>query len=315
MRVGVLRLVLVVGVSAAVARCGGVIAGGSDGGGDGSSSGSCSTSANCPSGQVCYFPISGGCAATGSCRPMVACSKGPTACTCNGTTTQACGPAGYTPTPVQHMGACGDGDVGPGPGPCGSGVACELCDVSGYAPTPVSQPATMHNACTPTEMANFATACFSTSATAQTCQAWQTAEADAGSCLGCVFTLQSAATWGPLVCTSSSCIVNTAGCVDVVLQQTAAEKSAGGPGSCGDLENASYGCEEYACGTCSSTDFSTCVQSATANECKSYEDAVASTAGPCAMLDTDAAPGAAKCFPQTDTDIPSFLNVFCGTGP
>ena len=307
-----LRVVLVVGVLAPGARCGGLIAGGSDGGAD-ASSGSCASSAECPAGEGCYFPLAQGCSASGQCRPQVTCKGGPV-CTCSDTTTFACVTAGYAPMPLLHTGPCDDGGIVPEPPPCGSGVACELCDVSGYTPTPMSQPATMHDACTPTEMANFVTACFSANATQQTCQAWQAAEADAGSCLGCVFTLQSAATWGPIVCTSTSCSVNTAGCVDLVLQQTAAEKSAGGPGSCGDLENASYGCEEYACGTCSSTDFSTCAQSATANECKSYADAISSTTGACASLD-DAGAVATICSPQTANGIPAFLNLFCGTGP
>ena len=102
--------------------------------------------------------------------------------------------------------------------------------------------------------------------------------------------------------------------MDLVLHQVAQEKSAGGPGSCGDLVNASFGCDDYACGTCAASDFQTCIQSATFNECKAYADAVSSTTGACAVLQSDAG-AASSCYPQTSVDVKSFLNVFCGTGP
>jgi hypothetical protein len=218
--------------------------------------------------------------------------------------------------PVRHTGPCSDSGI-IGPGPCSSGLACELCDVSGYAPTPMAKPATS-NACSSKELAAFTTACFGPNATQQTCQAWQTSEPDGGSCAPCLFTLQSAASWGPLVCTSAACSLNTGGCVDLVSQQVNRETAQGGTGSCGDLVSASYGCTDYACGTCDATgspsDFDTCSQAATAVECKSYADAVSSPTGACGFLNGDAS-SAATCFPQTNNDVTAFLNVFCGTGP
>ena len=199
-------------------------------------------------------------------------------------------------------------------GGCSSGLACELCNVSGYTPVAQSAPKVMQYACTSQQIQDFTTACVGPNATSTTCNAWQTAQSDAGNCLGCIFTLQTAAAWGPLVCTNVSCSFNTAGCVDLELGQVSQEKQAGGAGSCGDLIDASYGCQDYACGTCTTTssDFTQCTQSATANECKPYVDAVTNGA-PCAALNGDAGP--AQCFPQTDTDVPAFVNVFCGTGP
>jgi hypothetical protein len=312
----VLRLVLAVLVVVPVARCGGVITSPSDGGaGDGSAAIPCGPSGGCPTGYGCFFPISEGCGAVGQCLQGVFtnCKAGP-ACTCDGKTELVtCGPPGYAKKPVQYTGQCKDGGV-VSPPPCASGLACELCDVSGYAPTLMSPPATMSHACTSQELAAFATACLGSSASQQTCQSWQTAQGDAGTCLPCLFTLQSSAAWGPVVCSSSSCSVNTAGCVDLALAQVGLEKAKGGPGSCGDLVNASYGCQDYACGTCASSDFNTCVQSALANECKPYGDALDANNGPCAMLQGDAS-SPTVCFPSSDTDIPGFLNVFCGTGP
>ena len=211
------------------------------------------------------------------------------------------------------------GDGGGDASACSSGLACELCDVSGYTPTTQSAPTQMANACTQQQITDFSTACFGTSATQTTCNAWQTANADAGSCVTCVFTLQSAAAWGALVCTSTSCSLNSPGCLDLELSQVSKEKQAGGTGSCGDILSDSYGCQDYACGTCSNTggttsDFSTCVNAALNAECKSYGDKF-STDPACAALQGDAAPaGAMNCFPQADTDVPNFVNVFCGTG-
>ncbi len=198
---------------------------------------------------------------------------------------------------------------------CGSGLACELCDVSGYTPTTQSAPAAPSNACSSTDIQGFTTACFGTGATQQTCSAWQSS-APSG-CVSCLLTQQTASTWGALVCTTQSCSVNTPGCVDLALGQVSKEKSQGGSGSCGDLINASYGCQDYACGTCSTTDgpptsFSQCTQSAIANECATYASAVNSTTGACASIAGDAGAGpAALCFPASDTDIPAFLSYFC----
>jgi len=184
-------------------------------------------------------------------------------------------------------------------------------------PAARSQP----NACSSQEIDAFVAACFGATTTQTTYNAWQTKEADAGACLGCVFTLQTSKAWGPLVCTSTSCLLNRAGCVDLFLGQVSQETSSGGSGSCGDLLGAIYGCQDYACNTCDTTppgssDYDTCAQAAATNECKSYVGPVDSATGPCAMLTTDASPpGATSCFSEQDTDMPAFMNAFCGTGP
>lgn len=236
-----------------------------------------------------------------------------------------CSGGGVTKTDAGDSGGK-DGNVKPDTGGgdsgvCGSGLACEQCDVSGYSVTTQSAPSATANACTQTQITGFAAACFGTAATQTTCNTWQTAntpDAGGGNCLNCLFTLQSTSAWGFLVCTSSSCSINTPGCVDLVLHQQAQEKVANGAGSCGDLINASYGCQDYACSTCATTgapnsDFDNCAKSAVASECKSYVTPIDSPTGPCATLQGDAAPAAANnCFPQSDADIPNMANMFCG---
>ncbi len=248
----------------------------------------------------------------GQCVPASTMACGGQGCGCNNLAVTQCG--SYASAPLASEWSCSDvADSGKPPPPCVSSVACEQCDVSGYSPTVMSKPLVELNACTQQEMADFVTACFSSTATQQTCNAWQMSVSDAGPCVSCVLTLQSSSAWGAFVCTSSTCTTNIGGCVDLVLGEVSQEKKAGGSGSCGDLVNAAYGCQFYACDTCSTPDFDTCVQSASANECSSYETPITSPSGPC-PLTMDAGP-IAKCFPQANTDITSFLNVFCGTGP
>jgi len=195
---------------------------------------------------------------------------------------------------------------------CGSGLACEMCDVTGYSPTEMAAPIGPNaGACSSDDISAFDTACLATTATAQTCQTWQSSASSA--CLNCLFTASTASSWGFLVCdTTGSCSVNTGGCVDLELSQTSMEKNAGGSGSCGDAVNANFGCQDYACGSCSDTDFDTCDQSAIANECASYVAPVDSTTGPCASLNGDGGTPAAICFPQTDTDDVTMATYMCG---
>lgn len=282
-----------------------------DAGSDAFVSTPCKSSADCPTGTGCAYPADAGCSATLHCLPAPnpgACKAMP-ACSCTGTSVSICG--GGSSAPVAHVGAC---EVGCG-GMCGSCLACELCDVSGYTPTPMAAPIASPNACSPMEISDLVAACYGTSSTQQTCDAWQAAETDAGACLGCVFTLQSASAWGAFVCTSTSCSPNMAGCVDLELGQVSQEKQSGGTGSCGDLLDVSDGCLDYACATCNAADNVTCTNSATRNECKNYVD-TASNSPQCAALQGDAATAKLQsCFPQADTGFLSFVNVFCGSGP
>jgi hypothetical protein len=192
----------------------------------------------------------------------------------------------------------------------GSGLSCEMCDVSGFTPDTMQKPiGPMAMACTDNDISNFITAC-GMSGTASACSMWEMSTSM--TCVGCVITQSTASSWGPIVCTSSTqCSYNAQGCVDLTLNQVSMEKSSGGAGSCGDLLNASYGCQDYACGTCSTTDFPNCANSAVANECSSYATAAQSTTGPCGAIDGSASE--TSCFLQGgDSDISALVTLMCG---
>jgi len=208
-------------------------------------------------------------------------------------------------------------DTGPDAAACSSGLTCEICD-GNFTATQMTAPFEKAGACTQNDVAAFVTACGASS-TQQTCDAWQTAQADAGpSCLDCVFSSVNGAKWGVYVCDdiTGACTFNTPGCLDVALMTVTQEKQAGGAGSCGDLYNDAYSCEEYACNGCvTQTEFDKCLESADANECKSYADLAYATTGKCAAVnDPDASAQINSCFDQTDADLATMTALLCGPG-
>jgi hypothetical protein len=208
-------------------------------------------------------------------------------------------------------------DGGDGAAACASGTTCEVCD-GNFQTSQMTAPYNKAGACTQNDIAAFVTACGANS-TQQTCDAWQTAEVDAGpSCLDCTFSSQSAAKWGVYVCddNAGTCFINTPGCLDVALATVSQEKQAGGSGSCGDLYNDAYMCEGYSCNSCTAqSDFDKCLQSADANECKKYADLAYATTGACAAAnDPDASATINSCFNQNDTDLATMTALLCGPG-
>jgi hypothetical protein len=201
------------------------------------------------------------------------------------------------------------GPVDAGGCEAGSGLSCEQCDTSGYTPVEMQMPiGPMAAMCTDADISAFVTACGVTG-TQTTCGAWEASASK--TCSGCLLTAQSASTWGPLVCgTTMHCAYNSGGCIDLALGQVTEEVSQGGAGSCGDAVNASFGCQDYACDTCSTTDFATCATSAETNECEAYTAAQTSTTGPCGAIDGGAIETA--CFPQDDSDITTMVTFMCG---
>jgi hypothetical protein len=115
---------------------------------------------------------------------------------------------------------------------------------------------------------------------------------------------------------NGNCNLNVGGCVDVVSNMVSQEKQANGAGSCGDLINADFGCESYACNNCSSdSDYNACITSADMNECSQYHTPFASTTGACAFLN-DASALVNACFANNDTDFQTMVTVMCGSnGP
>lgn len=83
-----------------------------DAGGDQPPVYDCTTTADCPSGLVCEFPVPGGCGAQGQCgaAPATTCAPEPL-CSCTGTTISACVVGGYSTSVASSAGGCG-GDGG-----------------------------------------------------------------------------------------------------------------------------------------------------------------------------------------------------------
>jgi len=255
-------------------------------------------------------------------------------CSSKGGGTSDAGDGGLVPSDAKPDKANTDGSGNCTPT---SGLSCEQCDVTGFTATGQATPEGPHmsGACSAGDITAFDTACLSTSSDQTSCFAWQNAEADAGpNCLNCIYTFQTGATWGPFVCDNQSgqCTINIPGCVDLALGQTGQENSTS-TGSCGDLLNASYECQDYACGSCNvaadggsdSASFDQCLgtnsntDGALNNECKSFADAFDS-ASQCAALTGDAGltGDLAGCFPAdantgyTEQELTNFVNYFCG---
>lgn len=207
---------------------------------------------------------------------------------------------------------------------CTSGLSCEVCDVTGFSVSPMAKPFGPHaNKCSSAQLTSFDTACLATSATQATCSTWEKDTNNAG-CLACAVTGDTDANWGPLVCTSTSCSLNVPGCLDLALGQTGQEN--GTNGSCGDLLNASYECQEYACGACNvaadggsdPNSFTTCDNAALQAECKSFSDAF-DTSPNCSSLQGDSIPTAVQvCFASdpnagfSETEVLNMVAYFCG---
>jgi len=223
--------------------------------------------------------------------------------------------------PAEDAGQDADAALG-----CGCTVACcDLCSLVGYLPAEMGQVVSMPNACTSVQIQDFVTACvLSSTSTMVACQTFFAVDAGAcDSCLATSLVTDSKWTWAYCETSNGPCWFNTGGCTDIAIGDTSKETAAGGAGSCGDAVSALDGCEELYCSSCvKAADFAACVADTTASgsACTSYEAAVQSTTGPCAILDGDAAPAAAaSCFVQMQTanqaSLVSFINVFCGTGP
>ena len=89
--------------------------GSNDGGTDGTTSdvspNACTSDVDCVNaGAHCYFAITGGCSATGTCitySPPATCTPN-VACGCDDTTISVCAPAGYVTFPASAANACPD---------------------------------------------------------------------------------------------------------------------------------------------------------------------------------------------------------------
>lgn len=189
------------------------------------------------------------------------------------------------------------------------GGVCGPVDVTGYQPSTFVPPNPPHaNKCTSQQTSDYAQC----QAAKNTSLCKQFADGQTGqACRQCIETQASDQRWGVIVFQgTTSGTINVEGCVDDALGQVAKEKESGGTGSCGDLLHASYGCQEEACAACSGDDVGSCIDDAVSGGCKSYDQAVQSSTGPCSALLGDAAPAAASaCFPDESISDPTQRDV------
>jgi hypothetical protein len=185
---------------------------------------------------------------------------------------------------------------------------CGPLDVSGYQPGTLTPPNAPHAyKCTAQQTSDYAQ-CQGAKVTAL-CK--QFADGQPGqACRQCIETQTTDSRWGVIVFSGSMGRPNVEGCVDDALSQTSKEKANGGAGSCGDLLFASYGCQEAACAMCTGDAANACVSSALAGACKSFDQPVEATTGPCAVLLSDAPPAdVGACFPDTAITDPTQQEV------
>jgi MYXO-CTERM domain-containing protein len=192
---------------------------------------------------------------------------------------------------------------------CATGPTCETCDLSTFTPAVLNPPiGPLAGVCSADEIAAFVQACLAPDSTTTTCGNYPTSADPA--CSSCLASSSSDKSWGMLLC-DNGCGVNTAGCVDLFLDQVAQEKNAGGPGSCGDVLAASYSCENFSCGECTTTngDLDWCHSDADDNQCAPYYDAQFSKSGPCAGF----SPSGSPCSPTDAAGFAAMATFMCGS--
>jgi hypothetical protein len=160
--------------------------------------------------------------------------------------------------------------------------------------------------CSPTQVSGFYTACFDTTSTTTTCNAWMQDAANT-TCLGCLYTDSTATSYGALIAYSGATFVNEAGCI--ALAEPCNEP-------CAQAISDLTACEDAACGS------TFCADLTTYDACRSQADSCTScsgyaTATGCASLITGAQhPAEATCnlnattFQAFYTSIATFM---CGT--
>lgn len=183
-------------------------------------------------------------------------------------------------------------------------TGCSPRSVSGYSPVFVP-PVAKSIKCTTAAINAIYTGCLDTTATQATCTSVQTTYAQ---CYGCIFTNDTAASWGPVLIESNGTVrVNEGGCVQLADSTRS---------TCAHSIEASDGCDDTACkAACNVTDnasfmaYQSCVTSVEAAGCSTY--ATASSSCKSAIPSTSAA---YKCVNGASFQAlyNNIVPVFCG---
>lgn len=231
-------------------------------------------------------------------------------CTATITTTDVDGGGTNNDSGVVKKDAAQNGNDSGG-NPDGNANACGPADTTGFTPRTYAPPSGKHqNLCTPTQITDYVACIEQTDKTK--CAQFEMGMSGAA-CSACIETQQTDAKWGPFVSPDGQTLVfNTPGCLDLAVPNT----------QCGKALDASYGCQDAACGTCDSTTtptYDSCVNSSLTKQCKTFGD-TADTA--CAAQFGDAAPPEVNnCFPDSsimdpaaqDADfVKRITTYFCG---
>lgn len=174
---------------------------------------------------------------------------------------------------------------------------CPPVDDAGvFVPTPMHTPKPAHqNLCTVGQVSQAVDYADCQGGNTDKCNQFRPGQASAA-CGACIESQITDPTWGIIVFDGTKATFNIEGCVDDALGQVGLE-----PNSCGELLHDSYGCQDFACGTCSDNEaFVVCDNLAVAGVCKPYDDKVQSMTGPCGAIvgDVTLTGDVAACFPD-----------------
>lgn len=194
-------------------------------------------------------------------------------------------------------------------------TSCVPADVSTFQPpTYVPASGASQGKCTPAQITTFYDDCLAPNSTQTTCAPFNgaTATPENKACYVCIITRDTDTKYGPVVEHKGVVSVNIPGCMEL------RDGSAGLV--CAKAYQAADGCSRAACAAnCPVIDdasfqlYLACVQQASANGCKSYQQGAA-----CAASKSDSGTtGAGICFRgQSFHDLyDSVVPIFCGGGP
>jgi hypothetical protein len=215
------------------------------------------------------------------------------------------GDSGFKKDAAQNNNEAGNGNEA-------GGNQCGPADVSAFMPRAYSPPSGKHQGkCTTQNITDYV-ACIEQTDKTKCAQFGQGQPAEA--CGNCIETNQTDPAWGPFVSPDGQNLAyNTPGCLDLAAPMTM---------GCGKALDASYGCQDAACGTCdanSTPTYDSCVSSALTKGCKTVGDAADKA---CAVQFGDSAPSdVSNCFPDPSISDPAaqdadfvkrITTFFCG---